>query len=310
MQFYVILNPTAGRGRYKELLERMEVAFSAHPEHRFVRMETKQVGDASKFAKHIAELQQQDTAIISCGGDGTVHEIANGLAGEQTPLIVLPFGTGNDFAKKLYGKQFTVEQVAASYGLLDGTLHARRFPIDLVRVNDRFFINIMSFGFDTMVEKLGKQIALRFPFLRKICYDLSVAICLFLKKKYQLHFSLTLADQSLFEQKVDFTLAAICNASFYGGGFCPAPNAKLDDGILDFCFADPMNAASIVRMANAYRNGTLSGKKIHYGQTICGQISTTDGSMLPINCDGEHFDTDTVTFEVCPKFLHLLLPDG
>lgn len=309
MQLYVILNPTAGKGQYKELLNRMEVAFSAHSEHRVVRMDTKQAGDACRFAKQIAGLHQQDAVVICCGGDGTVHEIANGLAGEQTPLIVLPFGTGNDFAKKLYGRQFTVEEVAASCGLLDGMLKVRRLPIDLVRVNDHFFINIMSFGFDTMVEKVGKQIALRFPFLRKICYDLSVAICLFLKKKYHLRFSLTLPDQSQFEQEVDFTLAAICNASFYGGGFCPAPNAKLDDGILDFCFADPMSGASIAKMANAYRNGTLTGKKIHYGQTIGGQISTTDGSMLPINCDGEHFDTHTVTFEVCPKFLHLLLPD-
>lgn len=308
MRYFFIVNPIAGHGKYQSLLSKIEAAFQARSQDVFVRVDTTKVGDAKRIAGEIAECYHNQAVVVVCGGDGTVHEVANGLAGKETPLMILPFGTGNDFAKKLFGRHFLVEQVVDNYGLLNGTSLLQRTPIDLVRVNDRYFINIMSFGFDTMVEKLGKKIAARFPFLRKWCYDLAVVIGLFRCKKFCLHVTLHTPDGVVYDHPLSFTLAAICNASYYGGGFCPAPNSKLDDGILDYCFAEPMNSLSVIRMAGAYRKGTLVGKTIHYGQTVSGTISTLDGSDLPMNCDGEHFECSSVSFQVCPQSLQLLLP--
>ena len=59
-------------------------------------------------------------------------------------------------------------------------------------------------------------------------------------------------------QPADYTLFAICNASYYGGGFCPAPNSKLDDGLLDYCIVDAINVAKALPLIPKYSAGTAT----------------------------------------------------
>lgn len=119
---------------------------------------THEQGDAQLIAKKYAKEYGSECVIVSCGGDGTVHEIANGLAGTDTPLLLLPLGTGNDFAKKVYGtKNINVENVIKAFGFYNGKINYDVKPIDLIDYNGEKCINVMSYGLDTKVETIGRK---------------------------------------------------------------------------------------------------------------------------------------------------------
>lgn len=79
-------------------------------------------------------------------------------------MMLLPLGTGNDFAKKVYGtKKINVENVIKSFGLYSGKLNYTVEPLDLIDYNGEKCINVMSYGLDTKVETIGRKIAGKIP---------------------------------------------------------------------------------------------------------------------------------------------------
>lgn len=110
--------------------------------------------------------------------------------------------------------------------------------MDLIDYNGEKCVNVMSFGLDTMVETMGRKIAGKAKFLGHQAYNIAVLPAL-MHLHYQINFEIDVADKDgdTFKWSLtpaDYTLFAICNASYYGGGFCPAPNSLIDDGLLDF----------------------------------------------------------------------------
>ena len=109
MKYIFIINPIAGNDDKAKIFSRIKSTFRMSDDEMIVES-THEKGDAQLIAKKYAKEYGSECVIVSCGGDGTVHEIANGLAGTDTPLLLLPLGTGNDFAKKIYGtKNINVE---------------------------------------------------------------------------------------------------------------------------------------------------------------------------------------------------------
>ena len=111
------------------------------------------------------------------------------------------------------------------------------------------------------------------------------------------------------EDNKDYALFAICNASYYGGGFCPAPNAILDDGRLDFALVNGLSLKQALPMIGKYNNGlanevTFPGLMSN-GLIKSGRVWMEDGSPLIGNCDGENFDYNEVNFKVDEKALKL-----
>jgi diacylglycerol kinase family enzyme len=107
----------------------------------------------------------------------------------------------------------------------------------------------------------------------------------------------------------DYALFAICNASYYGGGYCPAPNSKLDDGLLDYALVDGTNLIKAAPLIPKYAAGTANeetcGDILHNGFIKSGRIWMEDGSPLLGNCDGENFDYSEINFKVEHKALKL-----
>ena len=111
MKYVFIINPIAGNDNKRKIFSRIKSTFRLIDDEMIIE-ETKAQGDAKRISSEYAEKYGKDCVVVSCGGDGTVHEIANGLAGTDTPMMILPLGTGNDFAKKIYGtKNINVENV-------------------------------------------------------------------------------------------------------------------------------------------------------------------------------------------------------
>jgi YegS/Rv2252/BmrU family lipid kinase len=315
MKYIFIINPVAGNKNKERIISRIQSTFRGLDDEMIIE-ETKAPGDAKDIAKRYAENCGADCVVVSCGGDGTVHEIANGLAGTDTPMMVLPLGTGNDFAKKIYGtKDINTENVIKAFGFYNGKLRYDVKPIDLIDYNGEKCINVMSYGLDTLVETLGKKIADKASFLGHQAYNIAIVPVLLKPLHYTVSFELNCVNKETGEEYVfaednkDYALFAICNASFYGGGFCPAPNAVLDDGLVDFALINGLSLAQALPMIGKYNAGeanqdTFPGLFIN-GYIKSGRIWMEDGSKLLGNCDGENFDYSEVNFKVEHNALRL-----
>lgn len=312
MKYIFIINPIAGNDDKARIFSRIKSTFRRLDDEMIIE-ETKAQGDAKAIAERYSAQYGRDCVIVSCGGDGTVHEIANGLAGTDTPMLLLPLGTGNDFAKKIYNtKKINVENVIKAFGFYNGKIKYDIKPIDLIDYNGEKCINVMSFGLDTKVETIGRVIACRVPLLGHQAYNIAIIPSLCQSMTYHLNMRLDCIDESgnRYEKTgtpMDYTLFAICNASYYGGGFCPAPDSKLDDGILDFALCNPVNAFQAIPMIPKYNAGKINELKnnFEFGKLVSGKIWSTDGAALLGNCDGENFDYSEVEFKVEPKSLKL-----
>lgn len=315
MKFVFIVNPIAGNDDKAKIFSRIKSTFRQLEDEMIIE-ETHAQGDAKLIARDYADRFGTDCVIVSCGGDGTVHEIANGLAGTDTPLLVLPLGTGNDFAKKIYNtKTINVENVIKAFGLYNGKIKYDIKPIDLIDYNGEKCINVMSYGLDTLVETLGKKIADKHHFLGHQAYNIAIVPILMKPLHYSISYDLicvnkeTGEEYQMREDDKDYALFAICNASYYGGGFCPAPNAVLDDGLVDFALIDGTSLIKALPMISKYSAGTANEKTfpnvMHNGYIKSGRIWMSDGSKLLGNCDGENFDYSEVNFKVEPKALKL-----
>ena len=228
--------------------------------------------------------------------------------------MILPFGTGNDFAKKIYGtKKIDSLNVVKAFGLHTGNPKYEVKPIDLIDYNGEKCINVMSFGLDTKVETIGRIIAGKVKFLGSQAYNVAVVPAVLQSMKYKINFDLNCIGRDGKPYKwtvtpADYTLLAICNASYYGGGFCPAPNSKLDDGILDFCMADALTLRQALPLIPKYSAGTANEETtdlLHTGYLTSGRIWSVDGSGLLGNCDGENFNYPEVNFKVEKHALRL-----
>lgn len=316
MKYIFVINPIAGNDNKKKIMSRIQSTFRLIDDEMVIE-ETKAVGDAKRIATEYSDKYGRDCVIVSCGGDGTVHEIANGLAGKETPLLVIPLGTGNDFAKKIYKtKNIKVENVIKAFGFYSGKIAYDIMPIDLIDYNGEKCINVMSYGLDTKIETIGRKIAAKAPFLSQQAYSVAIIPALCSSLTYHINIDLDCVDENGNEYKIrqeplDYTLLAICNASYYGGGFCPAPNAKLDDGLLDFALCHPVNVLQTPPLIPKYSKGDIENIKcVDTGFVTGGRIWTADGKALLGNCDGENFDYKEVTFSVDKKALNLCVIKG
>lgn len=316
MKYVFIENPIAGSKQKQALFKKVQSSFRMIDDEMIIE-ETHYKGHAKEIAEKYAKKYGKDCVLVSCGGDGTVHEVANGAAHTDAAVMILPFGTGNDFAKKIYGtKKIDSFNVVKAFGLHTGKIKYKVKPIDLIDYNGEKCINVMSYGLDTKVETIGRQIAGKVKFLGQKAYNIAIVPCIMQSLKYQINIDLDCVDESgkpykIVETPKDYTLFAVCNASYYGGGFCPAPDSKLDDGLLDYALVDAVNVVEALPLIPKYNEGTahLHSDKVNIGYITGGRIWSTDGSPLLGNCDGENFDYSEVNFKVEKKALNLCFID-
>ena len=314
MKYIFIINPIAGNDDKARFISRIKEEFRGS-ENEMIIEETQCSGDAKNIAQRYSKEYGSECVVVSCGGDGTVHEIAGGLAFSETPMMILPFGTGNDFAKKLYNtKNPNLEEIISKLGLFGGKPRYDVKTIDLIDYNGEICINVMSFGLDSLVATLGKKMADKYSFLGHQAYNLAVMPILMKGLHYNISFEVDCVDKNGNEHKWseenrDYALFAICNASYYGGGFCPAPDSKLDDGLLDYALVDGMPLHKALPIIPKYSAGTANEETVpgifHNGYIKSGRVWSVDGSPLPGNCDGEMFDYSEVVFSVKEKALKI-----
>ena len=227
-------------------------------------------GDAERFAREGAASGV--SAVVALGGDGTVNEVVNGLAGSAVPLGIIPVGTANDFARQA--------------GIPDDPDHAmdvilQRKPvrIDTGELNGRRFLNVSSGGVGAEAtaetppdakESLG-PLAYAITGVRKLA-DLRPLSC---------HF--TGPD---FDVQCRCLMFAVGNARVTGGGTRVTPRAHLDDGLLDVCIVEARPRTDFARLLLRVRRGEHLGEPgVHYAQLPWLDVSSR--RAITVNADGE-----------------------
>ena len=238
-------------------------------------------------------LKYDEKIVIICGGDGSLNELVNVAYGKNMTLGLIPTGTGNDFAKNFDYGSFT----------LNSLLNFKTKKIDLIKVNDFCSINVTSLGFDTQVLKRAYDYLDKNPKLGKKAYGLAVLKSLNKINCENLELKLELVDGSNFEIKGDYLISAICNGGFYGSGFNPAPEAKIDDGVLNLLLADKIPFIRFIPLIKKYKEGRHKESK-YINEILVKSGTIRSKNKFIANADGEIFETDEIKFQVLPKALN------
>ena len=221
MKHIFIINPAAGAKDISKPLSKQ--IHSLLPEEDFVIHITTGKNDARDFVQeYLTQHTKESVRVYSCGGDGTLNEVLNGLVGfSNASLACYPSGSGNDFVKNFPNMNDFLD--------LESLIKAETKEIDIIQFNGRYAINICNLGFD---GEVGYNF-MRFKKIPKIkgptAYNLAVFWGLLSKMK---HMVTVHVDGQLFHQGY-ILLSAIANGRCYGGGYYCAPRANVTDGLLD-----------------------------------------------------------------------------
>ena len=180
MKCIFIENIVSGKPSVHTALGKIESAFEkAGNLENFVLLKTEYPNHATELANEVCEKYGEDAVIFVCGGDGTFSEVIQAVVGKSTPVALIPMGTGNDFARKIYGEDYKITDILNGFGLLQGKPNFELFKTDCLKVNGNYCVNVMSLGFDTKVVKIANKISKLLPFLGSLSYKLAIVFALF-----------------------------------------------------------------------------------------------------------------------------------
>jgi len=229
MKLLVITNPLAGGGKTVHLLPKIKRWLSESPHEFSFRIPQSPEDMRSEIAK--AATQGLD-AVLIVGGDGTVHQALPALAETKIPFGFLPCGRGNDFARNI-GLSTNLEKNCS----LPPAPSFHEF--DLPRINNAPFVSVAYVGFDAEVNKLANDQKGYFG------GTLGYIVCVLkaLKNFRSFEIEITIDDYYLRERVMMVTVA---NAPFYGGGMKIAPDASMNDGLLNVCIVKEISKLELL----------------------------------------------------------------
>lgn len=293
MKTCIICNPGAGSVDDRETIRHQLEQFPSATVHF-----TTDKGDATRLAADA--ITGACDLIVAAGGDGTLNEVINGLADhlDRVQVGLIPLGTGNDFARMLGLSGSIDESIDVLRG---GHIH----PTDLVRVTTahvRYFINVSAGGFSGAVnEKLTPEIKQTWG---PLAYVRCAAEALPELRAYRTQITFDGARSS----ELNLYNAVIANGRYVAGGTMIAPEASIDDGLLDIVLVPENPAADIALVAAQILMGThLASEGVVFRRAAKVTVHSEPGMWF--NVDGELIGNEPATFEVLPRAVQFLRPD-
>ena len=300
MKHVFIINPNAGKYDSRQRIYDMADALREKHGLDVQCILTKKQGHATELARRLCD-SGEELRFYACGGDGTVNEVANGVIGyDNAAMTVIPVGTGNDFLKNFGG---AAPLFADAENLWDGP----QFPMDAIDVNGRIALTIACSGIDARVAADVHKYS-ESPLLDgKTSYIASLAVN-FLFKGIASHWTVTLDDEVIED---DFSLVAVCNGRYYGGGFMPVAEARMDDGVLNTLVVKKVSRVTFAKFVGPYSKGGYS-KFPEYAHCSTPQVIRIHSEKPDIvTClDGECMTNSDVTIRMSEKKLNFFGPEG
>lgn len=297
----IIANPNARGG--KEQIAALEEALAQWPESRLFL--TSDTGHAESLARRAAEDGFEQ--VVAAGGDGTIHEVLNGLADHfgRVRLGILPLGTGNDLARTL--GLADLELAAAVEVLRNGHGH----PSDVVRVRDdakglrRYFVNVSGAGFsgelDQTLTAEMKRAWGPLAYLRAAIESLGDLT------RYQIEMLIDDEERLV----TDGLNLVVANGRFVAAGIEIAPRAEIDSGFAELLVLRPETLPELAGLARRVLAGGQHLDDPDDERVIYRRIRTlevTSDPPMPLNADGELIGHLPCRFEVVPAALEIALP--
>lgn len=288
----LIYNPTSGREILKrnlpDILQKLEIAGYEASCHA-----TTGAGDATNAAK-IAVEREYDV-VIAAGGDGTIHEVVNGIAEQKfrPRLGIIPGGTTNDFARAL--------QIPRDIGAaVDIIVKGDTIPVDIGRINDKYFINIAGGG---RITELTYEVPSKLKtMLGQLAYYLKGMEMLPSINATDLRIEY---DGKLFEGEVMLFLVGLTNS--IGGFEKLAPDSSINDGLFSLLILKKINLADFIRIATlALRGEHVNDPNVIYTQA--NHIKVESMEKVQLNLDGEFGGLLPAEFENLYRHLEVFVP--
>ncbi|MBI5351929.1 MAG: diacylglycerol kinase family lipid kinase [Chloroflexi bacterium] len=298
----LILNPMADMGR----------AWKTANDLRPIAQEFK--GELSwsgtVYPTHAIELAKQAAEegcdmVIAIGGDGTVHEVMNGLMQvpeNKRPIMgIVPIGSGNDFA-------YSMGTPKPAQALANALKGENIQPVDIGLMTDEhgrkeYFDNTLGIGFDAIVTIRSHKLPIVKGFLMYLTAVIQTIILNHDPAKVQIE-----TEDKKWESNVLMTV--LCNGPREGGGFMLSPDSKNNDGKMEFLTVNNASRAMMFRLVPEFMRGTHRRfKEVQMGEF--NTFSLTSDRPLYIHADGEIFTSfgsnlRNVNFEILPQALKVV----
>ena len=285
----LLTNPTAGKGKGAR------TAAMALPRLLEAGYDVRSL--AGRSPEEAMELARQCVAdgieaLVVCGGDGMVHLGVQAVAGTDTPLGIIPAGTGNDVARYLDLPRSDPAHAA------DVVARGKERVIDLARVGSVHFVTVLAAGFDAIVNERANAMAWPKGQMR---YNL--ATLAELRVLAPIPYVLELDGV---EERLEATLVAVGNGPSFGGGLRITEGAELDDGMLDVVVIRPLSKLGLLRTYPKLFKGT----HVHAPQYQHHRVRrvTVAAPGIVAYADGERIGALPLTIEVVPGALRVLVP--
>jgi len=282
----IILNPAARGARTQRLRTQVE---------RLARgstlCATTEAGKAEFLARNaVAEGYER---IVAAGGDGTINEIVNGIAGHsRIALGVLPLGTMNVFATEL---GLPVNDLAGCWKIIQGNKTHR---VDLPRANRKHFVQLAGVGLDAQaVKETSRAFKRSFGPLSYLISAVQIAS--------RTPPVLRIESEEAVTSEGSFVLVG--NGRLYGGRFPFFKQAVMDDGLLDVIVFKRLNYVDIIRyLQDVVFTPQISSPEVEYFQTK--RLRVTSEEVVPVEIDGELVGHCPVEFKIRAGGLRVLTP--
>jgi diacylglycerol kinase (ATP) len=281
----VIFNPNARGARAHKVRARVDsIARGA------ILCATSHSGEAEVLARHAAEEGYEK--IVAAGGDGTVNEIVNGIAGKNVSLGLLPLGTMNVFATEL---GLPANDLSRCWQIIQEN---RTRPVDLASANGKHFVQLAGVGLDAQaVKETSRAFKRNFG---PLSYLISAA-----QISSRPPPLLRIESENAVTEEGSFVLVG--NGRLYGGRLPFFKQATLDDGLLDVIVFKRLNYLDMIRyLQNVVFTSQITSPEVEYFQTDRLRVSSDES--VPVEVDGELIGNCPVEFKIRSAGLRVLAP--
>jgi len=281
----VIFNPTARGERASRLRARLDSLAGGA-----ILCATSHAGEAEALARHAAVEGYEK--IVAAGGDGTINEIVNGIAGKDVALGVLPLGTMNVFATEL---GLPVNDLDRCWQIIQ---EGWTRPVDLPSANGKHFVQLAGVGLDAQAVKETSD-----AFKRNfgpLSYLISAA-------QIASRTPPLLRIESKEAQTEEGSFVLVGNGRLYGGRLPFFKQATLDDGLLDVLVFKRLSYFDMIRyLQDVVFTSQITSPEVEYFQT--NRLRVTSEESVPVEIDGELIGNCPVEFQIRPGGLRVLAP--
>lgn len=307
MKYIYIINGRADKApQYQDFFQQLKDNPHLHEVYT-----TLGVGDATRYVRLYCDLHpDEEVCFVACGGNGIINGVASGLVGymhsgdqaasqcvNKTIAILYFGGATEDILINFPGHNFHSVK-----DMLEGTVT----PTDIIQVNDSYCLNVCNIGFNSMVASRANELIAKGKSAHQ-AYTRGVVNAILTSRFNRIK---VIVDGKRIARG-SMVLCTIANGRRVGGEFNCAPDAKVDDGLMDVCYFRVMSLLRFLMLIPLYRKGQHIGSrpgknKVLYRQAREVVISSKD--LIDIYIDGEQLPGSQFHLNILPGALPLRLP--